>query len=64
MNSFSQEIDDTLQLYDLETLESRLELPKGWMYSSYLLEKDFSLVYAGVGIIIQDELCNRYSMVA
>jgi haloalkane dehalogenase len=63
MNSFSQAVDNTLQMGDLENLGSRLELPNGWTYSSYVLESQLSLSYPGEGIIVQDNFFNTYSMV-
>lgn len=60
MQSYSQHIDPTLTIEDLETLGSRLDMPEGWQYNARVLEKDSVLKTNGEGYIINDEFGNTY----
>ncbi len=61
MQSYSQKIDNNLQLEDLETLGNRLNLPAGWSYKSVVLEADFVLESQdGFAELVSDELENAY----
>ncbi len=61
MQSYSQKIDTNLQLEDLETLGSRLDLPSGWSYEMVILEDDFILESQnGEAELMSDDLENAY----
>ncbi|MEL7377919.1 MAG: hypothetical protein AAFN65_13285, partial [Bacteroidota bacterium] len=61
MQSYSQKIDNNLQLEDLETLGSRLNLPSGWSYKLVILEDDFILESQnGEAELVSDDLENAY----
>ncbi|WP_299212355.1 hypothetical protein [uncultured Aquimarina sp.] len=63
MQSYSQEIDSTLSINDLETLHKRLKLPKGWSYRARILEEDSKLNSNGKAYVIADELNNAYQKI-
>lgn len=61
MQSYSQKIDNNLQLEDLETLGSRLNLPSGWSYNIVILEDVFILESQnGEAELVSDDLENAY----
>jgi len=61
MQSYSQKIDNNLQLEDLEALGNRLNLPAGWSYRTIVLEEDFMLESQdGFADLVSDELENAY----
>ncbi|MEL6190751.1 MAG: hypothetical protein AAFR66_01825 [Bacteroidota bacterium] len=61
MQSYSQKIDTNLQLTDLETLGTRLDLPPGWSYKTAILEENFALESIdGFADLVSDELENAY----
>ena len=61
MQSYSQKIDNNLQLEDLETLGNRLNLPSGWSYKIVILEDDFILESQnGEAELVSDDLENAY----
>ena len=61
MQSYAQIVDPTLTSDDLPGLESRLELPEGWTYSSRVLEEAIVLTASEPIEVLQDELQNSYS---
>lgn len=63
MQSYSQEMDPTLTIDALETLESQLELPEGWTYRARVLEEDSIMKANGKAFIINDELGNSYQKI-
>lgn len=63
MQSYSQQFDSTLTIDDLETLDSRLELPEGWTYNARVLQEDSILKTSGTGYIINDELGSTYQKI-
>jgi len=64
MQSYSQKIDTNLQLEELETLGSRLNLPAGWSYKAVIIEEDFALeTQNGLAELVSDELENAYQYV-
>ena len=63
MQSYSQQIDPTLTIDDLETLGSRLKLPKGWKYSAKVLKEDSILKANGEAFVINDDLGNSYQKI-
>ena len=63
MQSYSQMIEPTLTLEDLETLGDRLDLPEGWSYSTRVLETDTEMAANGVAYMIKDEFFNAYMKV-
>ena len=61
MQSYSQKIDTNLQLEELKTLGTRLNLPAGWSYRTVLLRDDFVLEsQEGFAELVSDELENAY----
>ncbi|MEW7290288.1 hypothetical protein [Aquimarina sp. 2304DJ70-9] len=64
MQSYSQEIDPKLNIEDLETLNKRLKLPKGWSYKARLLKDDSRLNSNGKAYVITDDLNNAYQRIA
>jgi len=63
MQSYSQIVDPTLTIDDLETLGERLELPEGWRYQARLLTEASELKADGLAYVINDELGNSYQKV-
>jgi hypothetical protein len=63
MQSYSQIVDQTLTIEDLETLGDRLDLPEGWSYQARVLTADSALVVEGVTYVINDEFLNTYQKV-
>jgi hypothetical protein len=63
MQSYSQQIDPTLTIDDLETLGSRLKLPEGWKYSARVLKEDSILKANGEAFVINDELGSSYQKI-
>jgi haloalkane dehalogenase len=64
MQAYSQIVDPTLTIADLETLGARLALPEGWRYEARVLDETSELVASGLAVVIQDELQNTYQLVA
>ena len=62
MQSYSQVRDAELQIGDLRSLGSRLELPQGWSYRSRRLRNDLTLTADGRATVIQDDLANTYQL--
>lgn len=63
MQSYSQEVDSTLTIDDLETLGERLELPDGWSFQTHILEEDSFLTADGIAYLVSDELNNAYQLI-
>jgi hypothetical protein len=65
MQSYSQIIDPNLSEADLHGLQSRLKLPKGWLYTSSRLEDDLVLktLETQQAFVIQDDLGNTYQRI-
>jgi haloalkane dehalogenase len=63
MQSFSQEIDKSLNEQGLETLATRLKLPKGWQYRVRRIDDDLVIRNFGTQAhVIQDDLQNSYQL--
>jgi hypothetical protein len=60
MQSYSQIVNKSQTLNDLETLGSRLKLPKGWSFSTRMLAKDYDLTATGKAYVVQDDFLNSY----
>lgn len=60
MQSYSQIVDQNLNIDGLATLSQQLKLPAGWVYSSRVLTQDLSLLAQGVAYVLQDDLDNSY----
>ena len=60
MTSYSQLIDPSLSMGDLEGLDDRLNLPEGWAYQARVLEEDHIPVTDGVAYALIDDLGNAY----
>jgi pimeloyl-ACP methyl ester carboxylesterase len=63
MQSYSQEVDPTLTINDLENLGERLNLPEGWSFQTRILEEDRLLTADGIAHLVSDELNNAYQRV-
>jgi len=66
MQSYARFVDPTLtynELQDLAYMNSVLDLPTGWSYSSKKLTQQFDNISEGNAILIQDDLGNSYMMV-
>ncbi|AOT07578.1 haloalkane dehalogenase [Pseudoalteromonas luteoviolacea] len=64
MQSFSRISDASLQMDDLKELETRLNLPDGWHYSSRILTEPLNVTaVGGIAYVMQDELGNSYQLV-
>jgi hypothetical protein len=62
MQSWSQQVDPGLVEDDLPTLGDRLQLPKGWAYSTRTLDEDLRVVtQEDDARVLQDDLKNSYS---
>ncbi len=63
MQSWSQQVEPTLEEADLAGLGSRLTLPTGWTYSSRVLSETLEVVTVDVPAqVLQDDLRNSYSL--
>jgi pimeloyl-ACP methyl ester carboxylesterase len=60
MQSMSQIVDPELKFSDLPTLDTRLELPEGWSYTTRKLDAELVMTADGEAVIIQDDLENTY----
>ncbi len=62
MQSYSLIVDSNLSVSDLDNLESRLTLPKGWKYQVRILDDDLILktIEEGKAYVLQDDLKNTY----
>jgi len=61
MQSYSQEIDPTLNEAALQDLGSRLKLPKGWQYRARKLDQDLVVRNAGSqACVVQDDFRDTY----
>lgn len=63
MQSYSQIVDPTLTIADLETLGERLDLPEGWRYEARILAENSDLKADGLAYVINDDLLNSYQKV-
>ena len=63
MQSYSQIIDSSLTIDDLETLGNRLNLPEGWTYEARVLAEDSQLKADGLAFVINDDFGNSYQKV-
>ena len=63
MQSYTQLVDPTLTIDDLETLGERLELPEGWRYQARVLGEDSQLVADGLAFVINDDFLNAYQKI-
>jgi hypothetical protein len=61
MKSYTDVMDEDLTYEDLDTLDTRLELPEGWSYRVEVLDEDLTMAPVnGTARITQDELQNTY----
>jgi hypothetical protein len=60
MQSYAQIKDKNLSIDDLASLESKLELPEGWTYTTRTLTEDLLLDSGGLAYVINDDLYNAY----
>lgn len=63
MQSYSQEIDKSLDESGLSTLAGRLKLPKGWQYRTRMLDQDLVVRNSGgQAHVVQDDLRDSYQL--
>ncbi|MCD2173213.1 hypothetical protein [Rhizobium sp. C4] len=60
MQSYSQIVNKKETLEDLAGLGAKLKLPKGWTYSTRVLDKDYDLLATGLAYVVQDDFQNTY----
>ena len=60
MQSYSQIVNKKETLDDLAGLGAKLKLPKGWTYSTRILDKDYDLLATGLAYVVQDDFLNTY----
>lgn len=63
MQSYAQIADPNLTIADLETLDTRLNLPQGWTYQALVLTEDSELKANGLVYVINDNPYNSYQKV-
>jgi hypothetical protein len=64
MQSWSQQVDPTLDEDSLAELGDRLDLPPGWSYAVRVLDETVTADSTGApAAVIQDELRNTYSLI-
>ncbi len=59
MRSYSQSIDPTIDLSNLNKLEEKLDLPSGWEFTSRTLENEFTFSEDEI-TLVADDLGNSY----
>jgi hypothetical protein len=65
MQSWSQQVDPTLDEDDLATLCDRLTLSDGWRFGSRVLDVNLVVAFGQrPAQVVQDDLSNTYSLVA
>jgi len=60
MQTYADIVDPTLKMADLAGLGARLKLPKGWSFSTRVLDQEMRLTASGKAYLIQDDLDNSY----
>jgi hypothetical protein len=60
MYSFAQIIDKNQNIDSLQYLGSRLQMPNGWRFNTWVLNDEFRVVCDGVGFITRDDLENTW----
>lgn len=64
MQSWSQQVDPTLEESDLSGLSERLKLPNGWIFRSLTLTEELRVeTVEADAVVLQDDLKNSYSKV-
>ena len=64
MQSFRRAVEKNLHITDLKYLDSRLQLPQGWMFRSYRLQESFDLVSVnGIAEVVTEDLGNTYQYI-
>ncbi len=63
MQSYSQIVDPSLTIDDLETLGSRLNMPEGWTYEARVLTEDSQLKADGLALVINDDFGSSYQKI-
>jgi len=62
MQSYSEMVDPSLRMADLQNLGSRLKLPAGWKFPTRILSESLRVVATGEARIVQDDLENTYQI--
>ncbi len=62
LQSYSLEVDRTLNEQALDTLAQKLKLPKGWQYRVRTLSADLIVSSTGQAHVLQDDLKNSYQL--
>jgi hypothetical protein len=63
MQAYCVGVDPSLRQQDLEGLEARLALPRGWTYRTRVLDEELVVdTTATIATVLQDELENTYTL--
>jgi hypothetical protein len=60
MQSYSEIVDPSQRMADLQNLGSRLKLPAGWKFRTRILSAPLTVIATGEARILQDDLENTY----
>jgi|SoiMethySBSTD1v2_1073268.scaffolds.fasta_scaffold00158_19 hypothetical protein len=60
MQSYSEIVDSSLRMADLQNLGSRLKLPAGWTFRTRILSAPLAMIAAGEARSVQDDFENTY----
>src|SRR5262249_17709376 len=62
MQSYSEIVDPSLRMADLQNLGSRLKLPRGWIFRTRILAASLPVIATGEARIVQDATKNPYRL--
>jgi len=62
MQSYSEIVDPSLRMADLQNLGSRLKLPARWTFRTRVLSNALTVIATGEARIVQDDLQNTYQL--
>jgi hypothetical protein len=60
MQSYSDIVDPSQRMADLQSLGGRLKLPAGWLFRTRILSAPLTVIATGEARIVQDDLENTY----
>jgi hypothetical protein len=60
MQSYSEIVDSSLRMADLQNLGSRLKLPAGWTFRTRILSAPLAMTATGEARIVQDDFENTH----
>jgi hypothetical protein len=62
MQSYSEIVDPSQRMADLQNLGSRLKLPAGWTFRTRILSAPLTVIATGEARIVQDDFENTYQV--